>query len=193
MGNFYTNIVVQGAKAPQAISALESEGRRAFVAVVDQSTFVYDELCDEQDPEELRKLAKVLSRTCDAPALAALNHDDDVLWLALARNGNVVNVYDSFPEFSSGGFPGAPSVDHLDALCDAFNASSNRVEIETLLRAPRADVTFEVQRHERLLELLGIDAPAGLMGFRYVSEGELEEANPDIELHEVGEDSDDGG
>src|SRR5689334_13023789 len=103
MGNFYTNIAVRGAKAQEAVRTLETERRRAAVAVVDDVTFVYDAICDDQKTEDLRALAQLLSRELGAPALAALNHDDDVLWLALARNGTVVDVYNSFPEFESGG------------------------------------------------------------------------------------------
>ena len=182
MGNFYTNIVVRGSKAPSAIAALRD--RKAFVAVVDDTTFVYDERCDEQNVDEIRKLARHLSKECGAPALAALNHDDDVLWLALARDGTIVDVYDSNPGFERGGSE-PPSIANLGALCEAFDVSDVKGDIEALLR--ESNITFEVQRHQQLLGLLGLDESAGALGFRYVWEGELEEALPDIELHQVGD------
>ena len=181
MGNFYTNIVVRGSKAPTAIAALRD--RKAFVAVVEDTTFVYDERCDSQNVDEIRKLARHLSKECRAPALAALNHDDDVLWLALARDGTIVDVYESNPGFERGSSE-PPAIANLDALCEAFDASQVKGDIEALLRG--TDFTFEVQRHQQLLDLLGIDGSAGTMGFNYVWEGELQEALPDIELHEVG-------
>jgi hypothetical protein len=184
MGSFYTNVVLRGSKASEAVSALAAQNRRAIVAVVDDSTFVYDEICENQNVDDLRAVAQLLSRECGSPALAALNHDDDVLWLALARNGAVVDVYNSFPEFESGGMPGAPWVANLDALCEAFDATAECAEIESLLRVPNRGAS---QHHHQLLELLGIDTAAGLMGFNYVVQGELDEMLPGIELHEVGE------
>ena len=118
MGNFYTNIVVRGSNARSAIAALRD--RAAFVAEVDDATFVYDERCDGQRVDELRALAKHLSKECRAPTLAALNHDDDVLWIALARDGAIVDVYESNPGFERGKSE-PPSIANLDALCEAFD------------------------------------------------------------------------
>jgi hypothetical protein len=188
MGNFYTNVVVRGADPQPAIAALKAERRHAFVTVVDDVTFVYDERCDSQEPDELRAAAKLLSQAYRAPALASINHDDDVLWLAVARDGTVVDVYDSFPGFFDGGSD-QPLITNLDALCDAFGVSAQRAQIETLLKVPHAEVGFEVRRHAHLLEMLAIDAGAGTLGFNYVAQGDFEESMPDVEMHEVGEDS----
>jgi hypothetical protein len=167
-------------------SAVAALGRRtAYVAVIEHMTFVYDERCEKQDVDELRKLAKTLSDACGVPAMAALNRDDDVLWLVLAGDGRVLEVYNSFPGYFDSG-SNVPEVANVAASCDAFDAPEARDAIETLLQTPHAEVTFEVQRHQELLEIVGINEVAGAMGFNDVAQGELEEAIEGVELHEVG-------
>jgi hypothetical protein len=172
LGNFYANIALKAADTSAVVPILESHRRRAFVSTVGSSTFVYDERCDAQDLDELRSLAETLSRECGAPALAACNHDDDVLWLALAEDGRVAWVYDSYPGYFDGGSD-EPALQSCTTLCAAFGSDAGATEVEALLRRRHSDVGFELERHQQLATLLGIDPAAAVLGYRYVSQGEM--------------------
>ena len=103
MGNFYTNIVVTESRTEAVTAAVEALERRAYVVTNGRATLVFDERCDRQDVDELQRLAGMLSKQLHCAALAFCNHDDDILWYALAQNGQVVDTYDSFPGYFTGG------------------------------------------------------------------------------------------
>ncbi len=171
MGNFYTNIVLRETDVDRVVSAVEGLRRRGYVVSADNASVVYDERCDEQDLDELRKLAGKLSARLGGPALAFCNHDDDVLWYALAEGGKVVDTYDSCPGYFDGGST-TPEGGDAARLCAAFGVDDRRSDVDALLRQEKEAITFEVDRHEKLLGLLRLPKLA-LLGYRYVSEGEL--------------------
>ena len=82
MGNFYTNITLRGPDQAAVATFLRQARRAAYVAPRHAGgTTVYDERCEAQDPQLLGELATALSRHFACPALAVLNHDDDILAL----------------------------------------------------------------------------------------------------------------
>lgn len=183
MGNFYTNFVIASDEADRVADALGSRGRRAYLASAGGKTFVYDELCEKQDLDELRGLAKVLSTEARAPVLAACNHDDDILWLALADLDSVIEVYNSDPEYFGDGTAG-PEIHEVSRLCDAFGVPDRSSEVTALLKATREDFVFEIERHEKLLDILGVSS-IGLAGFNYLQQDGL--PDPDVVLRAIGD------
>jgi len=177
MGNFYANLTVRSADTAGVAWVLDSLRRRGYVATDGDVTFVYDERADAQDLDELRRVAELVSRDCRSPVLAACNHDDDVLWLALAEHGRVADIYDSCPGYFDGGST-EPRLSDVGRLCAAFGAADREAEIESLLRLPRSAVVLEVERHRKLLRQLGVRSDAGLLGYAYVSRGELSGVAP---------------
>lgn len=184
MGNFYTNLVIPSADIDRVIGALDAAGRTAYVATTGGRTFVYDEECEKQDLDALRDLAKSMAKDLGKPVLTALNHDDDVLWLALAEGSSVTDVYNSDPAYFDDGDAALPEIRDVPRLCRAFGVAERALEVTTLFKKTREDFVFEVDRHEKLLELLNISA-MGLAGFNYLSQGESPE--PDVELRAVGD------
>lgn len=183
MGNFYTNLVIPSDEIDRVVGALDAAGRTAYVATTGGRTFVYDEECEQQNPDTLRDLAKSLAKNLGRPVLAALNHDDDVLWLALADGATITDVYNSDPAyFEDGG--AAPEIHEVPRLCKVFGVPERALEVTTLLRKTREDFVFEIDRHEKLLDLLGI-SPIGLAGFNSMSEEGVTE--PGVEVRTVGE------
>lgn len=183
MGNFYANLAMRSVDTDAIAAVLESHQRNAYVATVGDSTFVYDERCDAQDLDELRTLALIVARGARLPVLAVCNHDDDVLWIALADSGGAADVYDSYPGYFDGGSD-QPKLSNLDRLHAAFDAP--RDELDALLRIPHATMGFEVERHGRLMSILGMNPDAAVFGYRYVDRGELEDAVPSVTLRHVG-------
>lgn len=186
MGNFYTNIVVPEPDADAVASLLERSHRRAYVAGTGTVSIVYDSVCDDQDLDELQKLTRILSGELQRPALAFCNHDDDVLWFALAQGGRIIDVYNSYPGyFDESGEE--PSGGDADRLCAAFGAMDQRDQVSALLEKPHEEVGLEIHRHLQLLDLLGLPRDLLVLGYRYVSRGELEAANgSDVRLEALG-------
>ena len=174
MGNFYTNIVLRDKDADAVIASLGAMKRRAYVAATDTATIVFDERCDTQDIDELERLARDLSRR-HGPALAVCNHDDDVLWYALAADGRAIDRYNSFPAyFDEGG--DTPAGGDAARLCEAFGVSDHTREVRALLQRSHSDVGLEVDRHAELCRLAGLPMESVGMGYGYVSRGEFSSA-----------------
>ena len=186
MGNFYTNVVLSGAELDATVAALESMRRRAYVAADGDVVFVYDERCDDQDSKELERLASELSRKLNVPAVAFGNHDDDILWYALADGGKIVDRYDSYPGYFDGAADPVPAGGDARRLCAALGASAEAEVVEAVLRKGRDDVTFEVDRHVELLELLGVRPDLAVLGYTYVAQGEMADNAPDVSVRTVG-------
>src|SRR5687767_2803823 len=102
MGNFYTNITLKGAAQEAVVGAVA--GRTCYVSrELDGCVIVADERCDEQLTPELSALAQQLSSDLAVPAVAAMNHDDDVLWLHFFDRGSPLGEeYVSAPGYFSG-------------------------------------------------------------------------------------------
>ena len=106
MGASYSNITLHGPERGRIIQALEARGRQAYVGpAADGFVVVFDEQ-SEDDPELGAELARELTSELGGVALAAMVHDDDVFLYSLARDGQVVDRYDSWPGFPDG--PGTP-------------------------------------------------------------------------------------
>lgn len=171
MGNFYTNIVLRDKDADAVAVSMAEMDRRAYVSRTTLGTIVFDEQCDNQDLEELERLARELSRR-HGPVLAVCNHDDDVLWYALADDGRVLDRYNSFPSLFDEGTD-EPSGGDATRLCDSFGASERTGEVDALLRQTRLDFGLEIDRHAELCRLVGLPMESVGMGYGYVSRGEF--------------------
>ena len=170
MGNFYTNIVLKGPDQDQVVDHLNGLVRLAIVSpTVDGFTVVYDSESERQDPNVLSGLACDLSKVFRCPALAVLNHDDDILWYQLFINGALVDEYDSAPNYFSGP-PAPPEGGDPEKLCNAFGASGSEGPVDGFLRS---GYTFAIERHEDLVRALGMPSFAAGSGFNYVEAGEV--------------------
>ena len=109
MGNFYTNVTVRGPESDAVIAAVKALGYRAFVSeTVAELTVVCEERSDTQDTTIWLQVPTRLSQKLNCPALAVLNHDDDILALALCHNGHVLDEYNSCPGYWTSEIPEPP-------------------------------------------------------------------------------------
>lgn len=185
MGNFYTNITLPLADIDAVADALTDLERDAFVASDGRSTVVFDRTCDEQDERRLEQLAVALSKRLRCAALAACNHDDDVLLLVLATRGKVIERYDSNPAYFDG--PGeSPEGGSGSALCAAFGVDARVDRVEKVLRTDHAEFPFELDRHRALQSLLRLPETLSFLGYGYVARGELDGDPAAATLRRVG-------
>ena len=166
MGSFYTNVTLRGPDQNSVAAALR--GREAYVTPrIGEYTVVYDLQCEEQDPEAIRALAAGLSAQLECPALAVMNHDDDVLAYWLYVNGSLEDEYDSMPDYFKGlEEPSAPEGGVAERLVNLFGGDATTVE--HILRAGSLgddEYAFAVDRHADLVAELGL--PACAVGYGY--------------------------
>lgn len=190
MGSFYTNITLRTKERARVAEALKSGRREAFIsAPANGCTVVFDRETEEQDIEVLTKLASSLSARLGCAALAVLNHDDDVLIYTLHEGGRLVDEYNSSPEYFEAGPGASPEGGDAELLCRAFGVDGRVDEVETVLRTPwgtEDGFTFEMERHQELVSVLGLPAAAVPAGYNYLDEGEFPEGLTESDFLKVG-------
>ena len=176
MGNFYTNYTLRGPSQQSVANVLA--GRSAIVTPAqDGCVVVFDEESDEQNSEVIAELAAKLSGNLNCPLLAVLNHDDDIFWYQFYLNGELLDEYNSSPNYfgesEEGPETSAPAGGDAKKLCSAFEAKSV-AKVEHILR-DKDGYTFAVERHADLVDALGIPSFGVGACFENFSGGELPE------------------
>jgi hypothetical protein len=185
MGNFYVNFSVRTADQQRIADALRRAGRVALVTAPDNDYIViYDEEADSQATAPILKVGGLLSEVAQAPVLAMLNHDDDILCYWLFEQGQVTDSYNSRPDYFGEGEDegGAAQGGDVQRLCAAIQPSAIASEVEKILRAKHV---FAVEQHEKLARLLGLPSLSVGYGFEYAAE-ELEEEMGAGEMIRIG-------
>jgi hypothetical protein len=195
MGNFYVNHTVR-APQNQIAAFLERIERTAFVSpTIDGFTVVCDQQCDDQEPSEIVELGRRLSQSCECPAMAVLNHDDDALCYWVFDRGELLEEYDSEKSqgdrrsFSLPGFlkiftgEDEPHIDNEEfpsggengqageELCRAFGRRDVLPQVQRILATKRR---FAVETHQELVRALGLPECAVAAGYEYVAEGDAD-------------------
>ena len=160
MGSFYTNISLCGPLQAAVVDYLKSKGRVAFVSPSDGNALVvYDQACDEQDTDLIAQVTSDLSQEFQCPALAMLNHDDDVLWYQLYEKGKLIDEYNSCPSyFDPVAEPSGPEGGDAEKLCNAFGGK-DVAAVEKILRNSSFDedgYVFAFMRHNALAAAAGL-------------------------------------
>lgn len=176
MESFYVSHTLGCTDVEAVVAALR--GRNAFVTPAHRGcVVVLDEEAEGQEPEVVLTLGCQLSAELDVPVLAALNHDDDILLLALCERGWVVDQYNSAPELfepDPDAEPVGPQGGNAGRLAEAF-ASPQVDEVERILRRPSGDAgyLFAYERHFELVKALGISEYGVNTGYKYLAAGEF--------------------
>jgi hypothetical protein len=156
---------------------LTQQGLRAYVSpTVKRVTVIGEAQCDTQKEHVLDALAARLSKQFDCPALAVLNHDDDVLLYKLYIHGLPSDAYDSTPGYFEGARSPVPKGGNARLLCTTFGAGQNADPVEKILRSRSGrGYMSEMDRHGDLAEALGLPAFSVGFGYEYLDSGELPE------------------
>lgn len=173
MGAFYTNVLLRGVTCEQTLCALRKLRRRAFVASGGRgATVVYDSKCEQQDTKFLCDLSAALSRELQCAAWGILNHDDDVLWYALFSNGEIVDSYNSAPDFfEDSNDPAPPEGGDGEVLSRLMGQRKSAAKIKRILHAADEKYEFASDRHRDLCNALRIDFSRVSCGFDDIESG----------------------
>src|SRR5947209_1914882 len=97
MGNTYVNYTLRGPSQQAVATALA--GRSAIVTPArNGNVVVYDEQSEEIS-DTIAELGAGLSRDLTCPVLALFVYDDDILYYWLFENGELIDQYDSSPNY----------------------------------------------------------------------------------------------
>jgi hypothetical protein len=171
MGNFYGNITLATTDETAVSAALRDLRRDAYVAADDDYVLVFDSV--ELDSNKVKRLLSDLTQRVGCAGLAVMNADDDVLAYLLADRGRVVDEYDSNPGYDTG--PAVPaSGGDPRLLCNAFSRPDVVEQVRLVLHG--SSPTFEFERHQALVDALGLPTAVVGMGYQYISNGEADDA-----------------
>jgi hypothetical protein len=180
MGNFYVNHTV---RAPQdrVVALLNREGRTAFVSPTAEGlTVVYDHECDTQNTFAITDLGRKMSESLNGPVVAFLNHDDDILCYWVFENGEVIEEYNSCPDYfeDEEGMDYPEDMDDSEEgpgyttdgteLCRLFGNPRVRRRVQSILTEPGA--AFVSMTHHDLARTLGLPEWVVGTGYRYIAQ-----------------------
>lgn len=155
MGNFYTSITLRTINQQGIIEFLNSLERSAYILPpIKGYTIVYEVKCQEQDTNIISSLTAQLSRQFECVAFVVLNHDDDLLWYHLYSDGNLLDAYNSAPNYFDANPSSEPSGGNANKLCEVFQKPHSLKKVERILRG--TDYTFACERHKDLTKALGL-------------------------------------
>lgn len=184
MGNFYGNIVVCGAQREALLKAMQQ--RPAYISPSrGECAVVYDAECDEQDREAIAQLSSELSQALECRALAAIDHDDSLLWLQLWDKGQLLVEYNSNPDLFDEE-PGEFTREDTALLCSTLGAKDAAGKVEEILSASDEEYPFAIMRHLDLLRALGLPEYCAGYGYNYLSMGEFPPGMAEDEFVETG-------
>jgi hypothetical protein len=183
MGNFYTNITLLGPDQDQIVEYLSQQGLTAYVSPTDErATVVYEKQCDTQS-DVLERLTLRFAAHFACPALAVLNHDDDVLLYWLYAGSGLLDQYDSTPGYFEGE-EALPEGGDAAVLCKAFGVEQNASVVDAVLHDE--NFLFAVERHEALVDALNLTDFSVGFGYTTLELGQVPEGMAREDLKHTG-------
>lgn len=174
MGNFYTNVTLRGPDEAAVVEAVKAAGYLAYISpTVSGYTMVCEERSDEQDEDVWNEVPRRLSQELQCPALAVLNHDDDIFSYVLYRNGELLDEYNSLPDYwDDTDDPVPPEGGNPAVLCEHFGMPGVVSEVERVLRSTDDELALAMERHWALVRALQWPPLQFQQGYQYIAEDE---------------------
>ena len=178
MGGFYDNITVRGPSPEELQQFLQDTNCDALISPEVEGHVVVYHAEPDGDPGILETITEQLSRQFKCPALGVLNHDDDILMYTLFVNGELLDQYNSDPNyFEDAGEPDGPLGGDAKALCAACDRPEAADRVAEILQKTRGEdgYVFEMDRHHDLAKLLGMRNFPIAVEYGSIDEDELPE------------------
>ncbi len=171
MGAFFTNCNVRTTDTAKCAKLLESSiGLRALMTDSKNGwVTVYDEESESQDINTLRRLAKKLSAELKTVAIGILVHDSDVFQYLIHKNGELVDQFDSKPDYF-GPVSDAQRKEWRGDFGKLLPYAIKGTAISDFKRAAKKQCVVEEERVGEFSKLLGIDPSRAKTGFKYLQE-----------------------
>ncbi|MEM9709411.1 MAG: hypothetical protein AAF871_11530 [Pseudomonadota bacterium] len=174
MGNFYANLSVATADKTLVQSSLSQVASdHGFIGPSEGDwTTITSDAIDAQNQDDIDAYGKTLSDVLNAAVVSVMNHDDDVLSVALYRAHNRIAEYNSCPGY----FAEMPS---KAALQPAVRNVSEFVELasgvaeEDIVKLITEPSPIAFETHKALVQMFRLPRYSTGFGYRYVCMGEF--------------------
>jgi hypothetical protein len=171
MGLFCVNFHFRSADDRALSQALHRRGITQYRIVPGKSGWIalYEEQASEQDDRRIRELAGGLSKELEVAAIAFLVHDSDIACYWLFENGQLLDEYNSDPDYFRGDYDGPkrPWGGRPEVLVRYCRPGVGQVELANILATQTVRATtFAEHLIERLAKALGIDRNLAIADYR---------------------------
>jgi hypothetical protein len=178
MGNFYANITLRTTDTARVDTTLRAMQRTAFVSQpTTQFLVIFDREIEGGEPSELFSLAAALSQRLQCAAFPVYNLDDSELLFALLDGGELIAEYSSDTDAA-----GPVSLREARELSTELvrvlsPPDDNITRVAALLTTSdsgnEGTFTFEIERHQALVEALALPVISVGAGYEYLAMGEF--------------------
>ena len=169
-GSFYSNIVVLSVESEKLIPVLLQMGITAYYVIKDRIGVIFEEKIDEQDIEYGAGLTSVLSKKLNTTAIYTTNHDSDVLYINIYKNGQEIFSYDSAPDYFEGGDT-PPVISDIDKFLSEYE----NIDKQDFLNVLNSEEVFADDLHYKIAEKLSLPVYSVGLGYNFLSEAGEEE------------------
>lgn len=169
-GSFYSNIVVLSTEAEKFIPVLVQMGIAAYYVLKDKTAVIFEEKIDEQDIEYGTGLTSELSIKLNTMAIYTTNHDSDVLYISVYKNGQELFSYDSAPDYFEGGST-PPEINGIDRLLSEYK----NIDKQDFLDVLNSEEVFADDLHFKIVEKLSLPDYSVGLGYNYFTDMGAEE------------------
>jgi hypothetical protein len=171
MGAFFTNCNVRTTDTAKCARLLKSSsGLRAILTDSKKGwVTVYDEESESQGIEILRRLAKKLSAELKTVAIGVLVHDSDIFQYLFYENGELVDQFDSKPDYF-GPVSEAQRKEWRGDFGKLLPYAAKGTALADFKRAAKKECVVEEERAGEFSKLLGMDPSRATTGFKYLQE-----------------------
>lgn len=167
MGNFYVNITAK-ADREALTSLLDSVTDRSVIGPQHNGWLTFStELIEEQGQVAIDEYGCGVSENFPGPAIAVLNHDDDILSIDLYEGSKQTGTYNSCPGYFD------PNATEADLKPVFTNSAAYDALGPTVRDVLSTKSVFAIDAHAAFVEAAGLPKEAVGFGYRYAERGEF--------------------
>lgn len=173
MGSFFTSVhvrhpnkkvVMKAVDTTQCVPAFVTDAENGWVTVFPQMT-------ENQDYDLLINVTKALSRELKTPTVGTLVHDSDIFKFVVCEKGQVIDEYDSCPDYFDDSEQSTPTGGNPETL--AAISTSGTTTAANFTELLKEEVTFAEDLAVEFARLLGISGDVATVGYTYAASGEF--------------------
>jgi hypothetical protein len=184
MGWSYTHLALFGPNQRQVAAEL-TDREAAISPTVNGFTLVADQSFESHERGQIAKLAVELSRKLSCPAITVFEFDDDVLCYQLIEAGQILDEYNSAPDYfdlaAKHARSRSPQGGDASRLCAALRCQEACQQVNVILHQLDLELPAS-ERHKKLAGVLRMPTFSVGFDFNALQEGELPEGLAEFDV-----------
>lgn len=162
--NTFTNIAIKTDDRDKVIQTLRDLKRRAYVSPLTAGYIVVFDAGTERMPNTLPELVVTLSERLKCATIGVYDHNDSLLILVTAKDGQKVDHYASNPGYFEGKRD-PPVGGDSSKIQAALGLQNENKRLQELLTSQSYDIEYE--RHNEIIKVLGLPDYCSAAGHAY--------------------------